>query len=60
MYVHIYNVYVYIYIYIYIYTHICMDISGGLFPASIYLIKVSNENTKTGREICSKLTIKTV
>ena len=37
-----------------------MDISGGLFPASIYLIKVSNENTKTGREICSKLTIKTV
>ena len=56
MYVHIYNVYVYIYIYI----HICMDISGGLFPASICLIKVSNENTKTGREICSKLTIKTV
>ena len=58
MYVHIYNVYVYIYIYIYI--HICMDISGALFPASICLIKVSNENTKTGREICSKLTIKTV
>ena len=34
--------------------------SGGPFPASIYLIKVSNENTKTGCEICSKLTIKAV
>ena len=33
---------------------------GGPFLASICLIKVSNENTKTGCEICSKLTIKTV
>ena len=29
------------------------------FPASIYLFKVNNENTKTMREICSKLTINT-
>ena len=34
--------------------------SGGSFPAGIYLIKVSNKNTKTGCEICSKLTLKTV
>ena len=28
-------------------------------PAGIYLLKVSTKNTKTGCEICSKLTIKT-
>ena len=28
-------------------------------PAGIYLLKVSNRNTKTRFEICSKLTIKT-
>ena len=28
-------------------------------PASIYLLKVKNRNTKTRCEICSKLTIKT-
>ena len=29
------------------------------FLASIYLLKVNNRNTRTKREICSKLTIKT-
>ena len=29
------------------------------FPASNYIIKVKNRNTKTRCEICSKLTIKT-
>ena len=29
------------------------------FPASIYLFKVNNRNTRTRCEICSKLTIKT-
>ena len=28
-------------------------------PVDIYLLKVNNRNTKTGCEICSKLTIKT-
>ena len=28
-------------------------------PASIYLLKVNNRNTRTRGEICSKLTIKT-
>ena len=28
-------------------------------PAGIYLVKVNNGNTKTMREICSKLKIKT-
>ena len=28
-------------------------------PAGIYLLKVKNRSTKTRREICSKLTIKT-
>ena len=28
-------------------------------PASIYLLKVNNRNTRTRCEICSKLTIKT-
>ena len=28
-------------------------------PAGIYLLKVNNRNTRTGCEICSKLTIKT-
>ena len=27
-------------------------------PAGIYLLKVNNRNTRTRREICSKLTIK--
>ena len=30
-----------------------------LFPVNIYLLKVSNRNTKTRSEICSKLTVKT-
>ena len=30
-----------------------------LFPASIYLLKVNNRNTRTRCEICSKLTVKT-
>ena len=30
-----------------------------VFPAGIYLLKVNNRNTRTRREICSKLTIKT-
>ena len=30
-----------------------------LNPASIYLLKVNNKNTRTSCEICSKLTIKT-
>ena len=29
------------------------------FPASIYLLKVNNRNTRRNCEICSKLTIKT-
>ena len=29
------------------------------FPASIYLLKVNNRNTRTMCEACSKLTIKT-
>ena len=37
-----------------------MYMSGGLFTVTIYLIKGSNKNKKTGCEICSKLTIKTV
>ena len=28
------------------------------YPADIYLLKVNNRNTRTRREICSKLTIK--
>ena len=30
-----------------------------LFPAGIYLLKVTNRNTRTRCEICSKLTMKT-
>ena len=30
------------------------------YPAGIYLFKVNNRNTRTRREICSKLTIKIV
>ena len=30
------------------------------FPASIYLLKANNRNTRTRCEICSKLTIKTL
>ena len=30
-----------------------------VLPAGIYWLKVSNRNTRTGCEICSKLTIKT-
>ena len=29
------------------------------YPVSIYLLKVKNRHTRTRREICSKLTIKT-
>ena len=29
------------------------------FPASIYMFRVNNRNTKTRCEICSKLTMKT-
>ena len=32
----------------------------GLIPASIYLFKVNNRNTRKRCEICSKLTIKTL
>ena len=32
-------------------------ISGGVYPAGIYLFKVDNRNTRTRCEICSKLTI---
>ena len=30
------------------------------YPAGIYMLKVNNRNTRTWREICSKLTIKMV
>ena len=30
-----------------------------LNPANIYLFKVNNRNTRQGRQICSKVTIKT-
>ena len=30
-----------------------------LYPAGIYLLKVNNRNTRTRKQICSKLTIKT-
>ena len=33
--------------------------SHAYIPASIYLLKVNNKNTRTRCEICSKLTIKT-
>ena len=33
--------------------------SENRYPASIYLLKVNNRNTRTRCEICSKLTIKT-
>ena len=33
--------------------------SINYYPASIYLLKVNNRNTRTRCEICSKLTIKT-
>ena len=36
----------------------CMDYTTT-DPAGIYLFKVNNRNTRTRREICSKLTIKT-
>ena len=29
------------------------------YPAGIYMLKVNNRNTRTWREICSKLTINT-
>ena len=32
--------------------------SNNLFPAGNYMFKVNNRNTRTGCEICSKLTIK--
>ena len=32
----------------------------GWYPANIYLLKVNSRNTRKRREICSKLTIKTV
>ena len=31
----------------------------SLYPAGIYLVKVNNRNTRTRREKCSKLAIKT-
>ena len=31
-----------------------------IYPADLYLLKVSNRNTRTRCEICSKLTIKTL
>ena len=31
-----------------------------VYPVGIYLLKVSNRNTRTRCEICSKLTIKTL
>ena len=34
-------------------------LSDIIYPASIYLLKVNNRNTRTWCEICSKLTIKT-
>ena len=33
-------------------------IAVQVYPACIYLLKVSNKNTRTRSEICSKLTIK--
>ena len=33
--------------------------TSGQYPAGIYLLKVNNRNTRTRREICSKLTLKT-
>ena len=30
-----------------------------MIPANIYLLKVNNRNTRTRREVCSKLKIKT-
>ena len=38
---------------------ISKNIGQWLYPADIYLFKVNNGNTKTVREICSKLIIKT-
>ena len=39
--------------------HICYKIrQKNTFPASIYLLKVNNRNTRTRWDICSKLAIK--
>ena len=35
-----------------------IDMSNDRFPVGIYLLKVSNRNTRTKCEICSELTIK--
>ena len=45
---------------IYMMTCFIQYIRGKLhLPASIYVLKVNNRNTRTRCEICSKLTIKT-
>ena len=40
-------------------VHIIANGGLNLFPTGNYTFKVSNRNTKTRCEICSKLTIKT-
>ena len=38
----------------------CIDDQAWLVvPAGVYLLKVNNRNTRTRREICSELTLKT-
>ena len=39
--------------------HLSSHKYGTVFPASIYLFKVNNRNTRARCEICSKLKIKT-
>ena len=39
-------------------TRDCVNFSFALLPASTYLLRVSNGNTKAMRAICSKLAIK--
>ena len=49
--------------YLWIENSDCWHISMSTFfyiPVGIYLLKVKNRNTRTIREICSKLTIKTL
>ena len=36
-----------------------MSLMKRIVPVGIYVLKVDNRNTRTGREICLKLTIKT-
>ena len=43
-----------------VYFHLFVYIATTITPAGNYMFKVNNENTRTRREICSKLTIKTL